>query len=307
MLSRTSGMTRHIRIASTVPSPEIRFLAELLAAESPRLVLVGGWSPVYAMLLADLDIPVGVYWTSSGGQTDMSAEIAKFAAVLQDPMIHHLAFSTPELANTLRTCGKRAWYLPLTFVPPTPRPPRSHVGPLRFSLFCPPAEYRRKNITNTLFALAQVRGDYQLVINGLSQNPDYAALLKTLKIPFEELGWMERLEYEKALDTIDVGLQLSFAESFNYVAAEHLARGIPVLASPMVPVMNRLDAETRAALVVPQPDDIEHIRTQMQALIDVGQRRADLGQRVQQAVLAANMQDIALAQDTLNAMLEELE
>ena len=148
----------------------------------------------------------------------------------------------PRDGKCLASCrNPAAFYLPPTLVQLTEPSPVSGSESLLVSLFCPPAEYRRKNILNALYALLQVVGDFSLALNGLSHDPAYAVILARLNLRFQEWGWMARERMRKNCGRLDWGMQLSFAESFNYVAAEHLLRGIPILASPMVPVMDLLD------------------------------------------------------------------
>ncbi len=302
-LQRTTGLTRHIRLASTHPdSPEIAFVGELVRTLQPRVVLFGGWSPVYQTLMQTAEHSTtrfGVYWTSSGGQTDMSQETVKLAALLESPGIAFLALSSRGMASALHHAGIRAFYLPPTLVQLTEPSPVSGSESLLVSLFCPPAEYRRKNILNALLALSQVVGDFSLALNGLSHDPAYAVILARLNLRFQEWGWMAREAYEEKLWQIGLGVQLSFAESFNYVAAEHLLRGIPILASPMVPVMDLLDDATRTQLVVTRADDVESIRERIQTLLHASLLRAELGARARLALRAANTENIAAARQML--------
>lgn len=73
-----------------------------------------------------------------------------------------------------------------------------------------------------------------------TDSPAYVESLKrwantlNLRLPVEPYRTHE--EFVRWLsETIDIGLQLSATESFNYVAAEHLGLGIPVVASHAVP------------------------------------------------------------------------
>jgi hypothetical protein len=307
-LNRSTRLTRHVRLASTHrESPEIAFVIEWLRAQTPRLVLFGGSSPVYETLmraLRDTPIRFAVYWTSSGGQTDISQELPKFAALLESPELHALCFSSRGMADALRVAGMRALYLPPTLVEPRAPPALARPDECQLSLFCPPSAYRRKNILNTLLALAHVRGEWRLAVNGLSQEAAYAVVLRKLNIPYQEWGWMERVTYEEKLWQIGLGLQFAFAETFNYVAAEHLLRGIPVLAAPTVPVMDLLDEETRAQLVVPRADDIHALRERIQALVDAPTPRATLGAHARECLRAANADNIAAARRVLAELLE---
>lgn len=49
-----------------------------------------------------------------------------------------------------------------------------------------------------------------------------------------EHGWLDRDEYLKLVDTMDLGLQVSFSESFNIVSADFVERDIPIVTSKEV-------------------------------------------------------------------------
>ena len=307
-LSRTTGLTRHATLASPDPtSPEVAFFAEHLRESRPRLLIFGGWSPVYARLLEALrDEPIGlaVYWTSSPGQTDMSREVEKLAAVLAERRIDYLLFCSPAFAEALAE-GGRAHYLPPTLEVPAPgrRMPSEPGGALTITLFCAAPEYRRKNVMNCLLALAGLRGEYRLLLNGLSLDPDYRAFLDPLGLRYEERGWMERREYEATVATAGLGLQVSFAESYCYVAAEHLIEGVPVIGSPMVPVFERLSPEVRRRLVVAAPEHPLEIRQKVQFFLDRPAARAEIGERARAELAAASSRDAQAARSLLAALI----
>ena len=265
--------SRHFTLASGEPGgPEIRFFLELLREQLPRTVLFGGWSGIYEHFLDALqDLPVrpGVHWTSSPGQVDVAQEAALLAKVLEDRRVHYRTFANPELAAALAGRLANVHYLPDTVVLPPEPPPRATPRDdsrecFAISLFCSPFEYKRKNVLSCLLALAGLEGDYVLHLNGLSQEPPYRTLLTLLKIRHEDFGWMEQEAYERALERIDLGLQVSLAETFNHVVAEHIARGIPVLTSRMVPVMDSMPAAARARLVVEDPESPGEIRSRIE-------------------------------------------
>ena len=160
---------------------------------------------------------------------------------------------------------------------------------------------------NALLALAGTRGRHRLLLNGLAQHPDYRALLDALRLDYEDRGWMERRVYEETLSSVDLGLQLSFAESFDYVAAEHLVRGVPVLGSRMLPVLRALTPETRRALVVDEADEVGAIREALQSLLDAPERCVALGARARAELLAANETSQKRAREVLCAIAGEPE
>jgi glycosyltransferase involved in cell wall biosynthesis len=301
-LHRTTGLTRHLTVISPSPqSPEVQFAAEHIRERRPRLVIFGGWSPSYERILEalrDEPIDVAVYWASSPGQTDMSREMDKFSFVLSEPRVDHLLFATRPFADGLGR-HRSAHYLPATLEVPASGATRRSQERATVTLFCSPPEYRRKNVLNCLLALAGARGSYRLLVNGLSEDSSYRSVLHALSLPYEEHGWMDRSDYETAVGQADLGLQVSFAESYCYVAAEHLIRGVPTLGSPMVPVFGRVSPELRDRLVVANPESVLEIREKIQYLLDRPRVREEIGRQAREELIAANARDVETARALL--------
>lgn len=55
-------------------------------------------------------------------------------------------------------------------------------------------------------------------------------------------GWMPREEFLELCSTIDIGMQVSFSETFNIVVADMLSQGVPIVGSDEIPWINRLFA-----------------------------------------------------------------
>jgi hypothetical protein len=315
-LSRLAGLGRHITLASPDPNGvEARFVAELCRAQRPKLVVFGGWSPLYAALVETLrhePIRFAVLWTSSPGQTGLSSEGEKLDAILAERRIDALLFTSRSFADAFAGTRPGVFHLPLALdTPPTsdaqPAGALRRDGPFEVTLFCAPPEYARKNVLNCLLALSRVRGEYRLVLNRLSHDPHYGALLARLGIRWEDHGWMERPAYESAVARAQLGLQVSFAESYCYVAAEHLLAGVPVLASAMVPALDALSPPLRERLIVSSPEAVDEIRERIQFLVDRPVLCAELGLRAREELLAANARDAECARRLLAALLDGLE
>lgn len=305
-LARTTGMTRHLSIAhADAGGAEIGFFCAHLREVRPALMIVGGWSPAYEPLVetaAAVGTRTAVYWTSSGGQSGLSREIGKLAAVLEHRGVQHVLVAGGDLARALPATV--AAHLPVTLDLRRVRANRpAQRRKANVSLFFPWREAGRKNALNALLAAALLRDRVALRLNGLSEDPEYRDLLAALRLPHRELGWMAEADYRRVLSRIDVGLQPSFAETFDYVAADHLARAVPVVASAMVPVVHGLPASVRRHLLVRNPDSAVEIAAVLERL--TGDRR--LGRWVGEAAAAAlrrsNERNVAAAAKVIAALL----
>jgi hypothetical protein len=54
--------------------------------------------------------------------------------------------------------------------------------------------------------------------------------------------WTTRTQFLEICETIDIGLQVSFTETFNIVSADLLSNGVPILGSSEIPWLNNLYA-----------------------------------------------------------------
>lgn len=81
-------------------------------------------------------------------------------------------------------------------------------------------------------------------INGTRREQNGESVLKNLIGLFDSLNphlyrlvthpWMSRLELTETLKKIDLGLQMSFTETFNITAADMVSRDVPVVVSPEI-------------------------------------------------------------------------
>lgn len=306
-LSAATNRTRHVVLTtSDSDGPEVRFFRQHLRQTRPSLVIFGSWSDAYRPLVRSLakdGCRIAVYWTSSPGQTGMTGELAAFARLLEDPVIDHIWFPHRGYARAIGRRHSKCVWMPNVFPPPPRdlgRRPRRRRGPAQISLFYSPNEAARKNVWCTLLALTGLGRPYHLHLNGLSTRQPYGRLLELLKIPFTEHGWMERTEYEQTITEMDVGLQISMAESFNFVAADHILRGVPVLASAMVPVIADLPRAIRQRLVVNRPDDPPAVARALRAMLGESGSPV-LAEAARRALIAANRRALGVASRVLTA------
>lgn len=79
-------------------------------------------------------------------------------------------------------------------------------------------------------------------------------ILKSLRGMFDgdqyklvEHGWLDRKEFLELCSTMNIGLQVSFSETFNIVGADHVSVGVPIVGSNEIPW---LDDEFQASPTV---------------------------------------------------------
>jgi hypothetical protein len=70
--------------------------------------------------------------------------------------------------------------------------------------------------------------------NGNNILKNMRALFLATKHELVEYEWMERKEFLEVVSNMDVGLQVSFTESFNIVTADFIAQHVPCIVSPEI-------------------------------------------------------------------------
>ena len=312
-LEKNTRLTKHfILTSSNKDGPEIKFFVNYLKTEKPKLVVFGGWSKIYEVFLKKLNrekTQFGIYWTSSPGQVDISEEIGILSFLINESRIQHKLFANRELALFLSGRISNVGYLPDTLILPRLNSKRSRDGnknkeDVVVSLFCSPFEYKRKNILNCLLALSTLKDNYILYLNGLSKNKYYKNVLESLDIRYKDFGWMTDKKYKSIITKVDLGLQVSFAETFNHVAAEHIIREIPVITSRMVPVMQNMSKEIKDKLIVDNPDNYIEIKEKIEHLILNLHQRRKLGTMMLNQIRKENDNRIKIATDLIHKIMK---
>jgi glycosyltransferase involved in cell wall biosynthesis len=313
-LSLTTGLTRHLTLSSADPhGAEVEFTLAHLRERRPALVIFNGWNDVYARILAGLrrqPIEFAVVWHSGPSQTDLTGEWPALAHITENDRISHVLFVSAPLHNALAARLPSAHHLPNTLADAewTTTAPRRSVarrGRARITLFAQAAEAARKNVAGCLMALGELRTRIRLQLNGLSREPRYRALLDLLRLRYRDWGWMERQRYAAVVGGASIGLQVSLADSYGYVVAEHLARGVPVVGSPAVPILARLSSGLRRRLIVTNPDDPGEIRDKVRFLLDHPRLAVAIGARARGESARWNRRDIATATAVLRRLLAQ--
>lgn len=128
-----------------------------------------------------------------------------------------------------------------------------------------------KNTPQQIIALHLLRQQgYQFRVAMVSNRETaLTAMAHQWRLPIDIIPWMKHDQWMKFLAGVDVGLQCSFSESFNYVALEHLSCGVPVVGSSAIrylPNEWRADPERpedvadKLALMLREPIEVNHCR-----------------------------------------------
>lgn len=150
------------------------------------------------------------------------------------------------------------------------------------SLIC--AGRQLKNIPNQIVGAAKANKTRPIRLVYSSRNKGWeahTALAEVLGLPFVNLEWQQWKDYlYYTCHKIDLGLQVSYTESFNYVALEHMMMGKPVVGCDAV---RYIPSTWRAR--ADDPDDIA--RVILELLDDCATART-VGLQVAESVVVRN-------------------
>ena len=220
-LEETTLMTRHI------PSEDLK---NGLPDGTSMIIFGGGWLGDYEKInkiAVTNGIKTGLLFCSPFGQADLCGEgkiLMKTFDMVGLGHINYLFTGDLAFAEVLKKFmgNNRVHWLPQTLNTHSFKlitKPNNKIG-----LFCSPNP--NKNILNQLVAVSLVE-DHHLVTNALTDK--FRRLANEFNINYDRYDWLSDVDYQKIISSVGVGLQMSWSEAFDYVAAEMSLQGIPVV------------------------------------------------------------------------------
>ena len=200
-------------------------------------VILGAWAQGYGQLVDALLLQGcrgGVLWTSRVGEMGFeSSEVRAFAQLLQDQRISFIWCGDPVLGGVKLGSGK-AFFAPYPVQVEDLRN-RSVPKTDSMTLFCPAT--LKKNLPNQLMAASLLQGRLGLQLHtNVPQDPAWQAIAP---IKATWYSWLPQEQYDQVLLRSRLNWAVSYAETFNYQAAEAIMRGVPCVASPTIPFLSR--------------------------------------------------------------------
>jgi glycosyltransferase involved in cell wall biosynthesis len=208
-----------------------------------------------------------VMWCSPIVQSEISEEISRLLEVLNlanSGVLDYIGIPVGTDASALKNINSKVIHLPIYMnVDELLKHKTSFVKNNKFNISMFSAPNPRKNIIAQMLAIAPFKDKINLHVN-FALNPNNRFYLEYGRMLFGSSfinhQWMDREGYLKKIQEMDLCMQVSLSESFNYVGAEHMAFGIPVIVSKSIPFS--VDMEN-FGLVVSDHQNIEEIRSKV--------------------------------------------
>jgi len=287
------GAFRHL--AAVVTFVESRHF-EPGRAPPPGLCILGGWRRGYAAYVRRhhrrSHVTFAVSWHSSWNQIEQSGEwrgLTEALELLRAGRIAKLFVSCEETAAVLSQMRGGVEWLPNTLDTRLAERPATEPTGRDVDLFC--SACPRKNLYPQLAALAGAGATLHVNRTFPAAAHEAAAML-SVRVVRADLP--ERGQYVDAIRRMAAGLQATVAESFNYVAAEHMLLGVPVLVSRHVPCK-----PPDERLVVDDEHSPAAIRAKLLPVLDEPALRTELAGRAREHIVNLADKHNRIAADVL--------
>jgi len=297
-LAVTTGMTEH---SQTVSKKTI---------EGKKLIIFGAWDYDYYRALKRLmayDIKKGLLWTSPVGQVGFSPEMIEVSFLwqirdaLENRMLDYLFIPTKRITKAFKRIfgAEKVKYLPNTYDLESVekfRDPSLQKGEDWVSLYNPAGT--RKNMLNQILA-ARLAG-VLLHLNGMPKMlQDFADLVG---LRYVDMGWMSKESYFRSIQTMKVGLKVSYSETFDYCLFDHFVMKVPCLFSKTIEWIP--DKTEWNDLRIDNFDDPNEIALKLHELIRSDLKRSGWGEIVYKTACSVAEERNQIAMDALRSVIE---
>ncbi len=197
-------------------------------------ILFAAWSPIYDVLLKKLNkkgITPSLIMCSTPGQSELSRhELVSYHKIIEYVRTGRIQYwlLNKRLYDSIGKIIKQAIYFPHTIdleqfnnIKPT------KLKGKNIDLFC--TTRLGKNILNQIvaFKISAVPATLHINFSHKLFNP----LIKDINAQIVSHKWIDESKYYNLVAAMDLSLQATFSESFNYAVAERMCLGVPVITS----------------------------------------------------------------------------
>jgi glycosyltransferase involved in cell wall biosynthesis len=199
------------------------------------IVIVGGYSSKYEGVFQSTAKKCLV-WQSSIFQTQLEGEVSAIRNIKRLESEKKIDQVIVGDLNTLKLFSNAVWVPNFSFFEPVPST-KQIVDSTKINLCALGPSKNRKNLFTVLAAFQYLSDQHVLHIN---VSPEYyqaniEGVFNTERVINHD--WMEQRDYYALIKQCVAGFQVSVAESYDYVAAEHLLLGTPVICSNSIPAV----------------------------------------------------------------------
>lgn len=199
-------------------------------------VIVSGYSGIYATAFESSSKKY-VIWQSSILQTQLEKEVKPIKLIKQLEKEKKIDGVICGDNNTMGLFSNPIWVPNFSFFRPHYSSYETDIDKSKINIAALGPSKARKNLYTVLAAIERLNDSHVLHINVSKEfyEENIEGIFDTRKIVNH--GWLEREDYCALIRRCNMGVQLSVAESYDYVAAEHMLLGTPIICSKSVPAI----------------------------------------------------------------------
>lgn len=246
-------------IDACVGSDQFIDVAWTLEATKAKFIIYAGWTDNYLAIIKKVKqqfphVRHIINWHSPLAQTELSGEhdvdaFIRCNQLLTAKEIEYILVPFKKDADLFKQSFHQNYrWFPDTMFPITGRKKTLESNLFKIGFFALPSA--RKNILSQMAAVRLLhialqqnsnipwQGVKIYVGNGFDRYKPYIDFLQMLNIPYTTLPhFHDKQEYFDYLSSMNLNIQVTFSEAFNYVCAESLALGVPCMGSTMTPAL----------------------------------------------------------------------
>lgn len=210
--------------------------------DSYDVVIVSGHSGKYDQILESQADSKYVVWQSSILQTQLESEFKQIKKIKELELSKTIDGVLCGDNNCVKLFQNGIWVPNFSHFKPKFSNNNFRIeGKTNISALGPSKS--RKNLFTVLAALEHLSDDFVVHINVSEKvyKEQIEGIFDTSQIINH--GWLEDEDYYALIKQCDFGVQLSVAESYDYVAAEHMLLGTPIICSHSVPAISIQDLQ----------------------------------------------------------------
>ncbi len=249
-------------------------------------IIIGSWKDYYDDVIRQLNkhkILPSILWCSTLGQSEMSwnAELNPLLGILRllrERKIRYLL--VPEKTYESFSYIEHVVCLPHPVsLEKSYERNQGHLDGVNIDLFVKARP--GKNVLQQMVAQRYSKAHYMLHTNINEQR--ILDIAECLMIQLKKYPWLKEKEYETLIGAMDLSLQVTWTESFNYAVCERMMMGVPTLVSPEVFLVSG-DPFLKELLVVDTPDSPVAIAKKIDFLINNRRIQDEIRERARERV-----------------------
>ena len=249
-------------------------------------IILGSWKPYYSeiiKMLNKLNIKPSILWCSTLGQSEMTWKIEltplnEILELLDRGKIRYLL--VPEKTYESISHIENVKYFPHPIDLSTPIEfEEMNLEGNNLDLFF---KFRPgKNALQQMLTQRYTKEKFCLHTNIYDET--ILTLAKKLEISFVQHPWLPERKYYGLIKNMDVSLQVTWTESFNYAVCERMLLGVPTLVSSEIFLVSE-DKILRKYLVVETPDSPRAIAEKIDFLFANNSLKKEITERSKERV-----------------------